>query len=76
MNYERGEIYGIASTPERFKMRALGARTPIQGLLLTGQDVASLGVIGALFGGVICASVALGRNLLSVVKRQRLESGE
>jgi len=65
MNYEKGEIYGIGSTPARFRMRALGARTPIRNLYLTGQDVASLGVVGALFGGVISASVALGKNLLS-----------
>ena len=69
MNYGHGEIYGIAPTPERFMMRGLGARTPVRGLYLTGQDVASLGVVGALFGGVISASAALGKNLLSVVTR-------
>ncbi len=31
MNYGHGEIYGIASTPERFQMRELGARTPVRG---------------------------------------------
>jgi all-trans-retinol 13,14-reductase len=76
MNYEHGEIYGITSTPERFALRELGARTPIPGLYLTGQDVASLGVVGALFGGVICASAALGRNLIPVAKRRRVESFE
>jgi all-trans-retinol 13,14-reductase len=69
MNYGQGEIYGIASTPERFAMRALGARTPIRGLYLTGQDVSGLGVVGALFGGVISASAALGKNLLSAVSK-------
>ena len=73
MNYERGEIYGITSTPGRFLFRELGARTPVRGLFLTGQDVASLGVVGALFGGVISASAALGRNLISVAKRERFE---
>lgn len=68
MNYGRGEIYGFAATPERYAMRGLGARTPIAGLYLTGQDVASLGVVGALYGGVISASAALGRNLVSVVQ--------
>jgi all-trans-retinol 13,14-reductase len=72
MNYRHGEIYGIASTPGRFQMRQLGARRPIRGLYLTGQDVASLGVAGALFGGVICASAATGRNLLSVVSKPRV----
>ena len=65
MNYEKGEIYGIGSTPARFRMRALGARTPIRNLYLTGQDVASLGVVGALFGGAVSASAVLGKNLLS-----------
>src|SRR6516165_11634848 len=69
MNYGHGEIYGVASTPERFGIRGLGARTPIRGLYLTGQDVSSLGVVGALFGGVISASAALGKNLLSVVAK-------
>jgi all-trans-retinol 13,14-reductase len=69
MNYGSGEIYGIAATPERFAARALGARTPIHGLYLTGQDVASLGVVGALFGGVISASAALGKNLMSAVTK-------
>jgi all-trans-retinol 13,14-reductase len=69
MNYRHGEIYGIASTPERFQMRELGARTPIRGLYLTGQDVASLGVVGALYGGVIAASAAAGKNFFSVVSR-------
>ena len=67
MNYGSGEIYGLAPTPQRYALRSLGARTPIRGLYLTGQDVASLGVVGALFGGVISASAALGKNLLSAV---------
>jgi all-trans-retinol 13,14-reductase len=69
MNYEKGEIYGIAATPARYALRALGARTPIRGLYLTGQDVASLGVVGALYGGVISASAALGRNLMGAVHK-------
>jgi all-trans-retinol 13,14-reductase len=69
MNYPHGEIYGIISTPERFAVRGLGARTPIRGLYLTGQDVSSLGVVGALFGGIISASVALGKNLISAMTK-------
>ncbi len=67
MNYEKGEIYGIAATPARYELRGLGARTPIRGLYLTGADVASLGVVGALYGGVMSASAALGRNLMGKV---------
>jgi len=69
MNYGHGEIYGIASTPDRFLMRELGARTPIRGLYLTGQDAAGLGVVGALMGGVISASAATKKNLFSVVSK-------
>jgi phytoene dehydrogenase-like protein len=36
MNYGHGEIYGLASRPERFAIRCLGARTPIRGLYLAG----------------------------------------
>lgn len=71
MNYEHGEIYGLAPTPEHYRLRKLGARTPIGGLYLTGQDVASLGIAGALIGGVISASIATGKNLISVVANPR-----
>ena len=69
MNYGHGEIYGFSATPQRYKMREIGARTPIRGLFLTGQDVATLGVMGALFGGVISASAALGKNLFAAVSK-------
>jgi all-trans-retinol 13,14-reductase len=71
MNYSSGEIYGLAATPERYQLRELGARTPIRGLYLTGQDATSLGVVGALFGGVVSASAALGKNLMGVVTKPR-----
>ena len=69
MNYARGEIYGLRATPARYALRELGARTPIRGLYLTGQDVTTLGVVGALFGGVVCASAVLGKNLFSAVSK-------
>jgi all-trans-retinol 13,14-reductase len=69
MNYGQGEIYGLSATPARYAMRELGARTPIRGLYLTGQDAVSLGVAGALFGGVVSASAALRMNLFPKVMR-------
>lgn len=66
MNYARGETYGLACTPERFRLRCLTPRTPIPNLYLSGQDVAALGVTGAMFGGVLAASAILKRNLMSV----------
>jgi len=72
-NYAQGEIYGLSAVPARFRVAGLGARTPVRNLYMTGADVGSLGVTGALFGGVITASLALGRNLMSIVTRPRAE---
>jgi len=69
MNYARGEAYGLAATPERFQLRSLVPQTSVRNLYLTGQDVTTLGVAGALFGGVVSASAILGRNLMSAVTK-------
>ena len=55
-----GSQYGLPATPEKFRRHWLGARTPVRGLLLTGADVCSLGIIGAMMGGVFAAGAALG----------------
>ncbi len=63
-NYDRGEIYGLDHSPERFLQRDLRPRTAIKGLFLTGQDIATCGVASALVAGYLSASAVLGRNLL------------
>ena len=70
-NHPHGEIYGLAHTPERFEQRWLRPRTPIKGLYLTGADVCSAGVGGALMGGMLCSSAVLGRNVLSTVMQRK-----
>ncbi len=55
--HERGAVYGLDTTPARFASRALDIRTPVPGLLLTGQDVVTPGVAGALMGGILSAAV-------------------
>lgn len=50
-----GSIYGLESTPERFRCRWLRARTPVPGLLLAGVDVCGPGVMGGALGGVLAA---------------------
>jgi all-trans-retinol 13,14-reductase len=72
MNYEHGEAYGLAASPERFISRSLTPHTSVAGLYLTGQDVAMLGVAGALFGGVVTASAVLGKNLAGRIKERTL----
>ena len=63
--YRRGELYGIDHTPQRFDQDFLQPATPIPGLYLTGQDIVSCGVAGAMFGGVLTATTVLGGNLLA-----------
>lgn len=51
-----GAMYGLACTPARLLDPALHVRTPVPGLLLAGQDVASLGIEGAAMGGFMAAA--------------------
>ena len=63
VNYEHGEIYGLDHTPERFDASFLRARTPVKKLFLTGQDLVTCGVGGALASGMLTASAILGKDL-------------
>jgi all-trans-retinol 13,14-reductase len=53
---EEGAIYGLEPTPDRFSCRALRPRTPVKGLYLSGSDVGTLGVVGAMIGGIFTAA--------------------
>jgi all-trans-retinol 13,14-reductase len=66
-NYKNGEIYGLEHTPHRFKQNWLRPKTPIKNLFLTGQDIATAGVGGALISGVLTSSAILKRNLLKEI---------
>lgn len=70
-NYQYGELYGIDHTPGRFRQHFLRPETPIRGLYMTGQDVCTAGVGGALFGAVLAASSILKRNVLSLIHKNR-----
>jgi len=54
--HEKGGFYGIETTPRRMLSDALNARTPIPGLFLSGQDVMTPGIAGALAGGLFSAA--------------------
>jgi all-trans-retinol 13,14-reductase len=62
--YGHGEIYGLDHTPSRYRL-PIGPRTGVPGLWLTGQDVCTAGVAGALMGGVLTASGLLRKFALS-----------
>lgn len=64
-NYEFGEVYGLDSGVERFNQKFLRPRTPVKNLYLTGQDVVSVGIGGAIASGLLTASVVTGKNLMT-----------
>ena len=64
----RGSIYGIEPTPERFANPHLRPRSPVPNLLLAGSDVATVGVIGAMMGGVLAAASAEPRRALALLR--------
>lgn len=54
--HRKGAFYGLDVTPARVMCDALRAKTPVPGLFLAGQDVASPGIPGALWGGLLAAA--------------------
>ncbi len=67
--HARGEIYGLDSSPARYRL-PLHAKTAVPGLFLTGADLASPGVGGAAFGGVMTAAALLGSRVMWELMRR------
>ncbi len=67
VNYEKGEIYGIDHSPQRFQQDFLRPHTPIKNFYLTGQDIVTAGVGAALFSGLLTAAAITQKNLLKKV---------
>lgn len=70
VKYRHGEIYGIAHTPERFEKKFLNANTPVANLYLTGQDIVTAGIGGALFAGILTASAITNKNMVKKILKQ------
>ena len=66
-NSGKGEIYVLSHDPIRFKNKFLKPRTNLKNLFLTGQDIATAGVSGALVGGILTASTILNRNVIKEI---------
>lgn len=64
VNYAAGEIYGLDHSPSRFRQNFLKPKTPIKNFYLTGQDIVTAGVGGALFSGVLTSTAMTGKNVL------------
>ena len=69
LNASEGESYGLDMNFYRLtKAIDLKPRTNIEGLYLTGQDICTLGVTGAMMGGVLTANVVAGYdNMIDIV---------
>ncbi len=67
INYDKGEIYGLDHTPSRFRQKFLKPRTPIKNFYLTGQDIVTAGVAGALFSGVLTAGAMTGKKVINKI---------
>jgi all-trans-retinol 13,14-reductase len=67
VNYDHGEIYGLEHTPARFENKFLRPHTGIKNFYLSGQDISTAGVIGAMAGGMLTASAILNKNLFKKI---------
>lgn len=68
--YKKGEAYGLAHNKARFQQDWLKPKTAVPGLYLTGQDVISCGVVGALMAGMVTAMSVVGiRGAGSLMKK-------
>lgn len=68
--WPRGELYGLDHDPARLQQDWLRPQTRIPGLWLTGQDIMSCGVSGAMMGGMAAATAIAGmRRMQPLMKR-------
>ena len=68
--YQYGELYGLDHDSVRLQQNWLGPRTRFKGLWLTGQDVLTCGVTGAMMAGLLTTSAVIGmRKSASLLKR-------
>ncbi|MGJ8670747.1 MAG: phytoene desaturase family protein [Oceanococcus sp.] len=65
---DRGEIYGLDHAADRFKQDWLHSITPVKGLYMTGQDVVTAGVGGALLAGLLTTAAMQGWQYNQVFK--------
>ena len=75
VNWNKGMYNGIPAVPERYKMKFLTPKTPVKNFYMTGCDVSSLGILGAMMGGIAAASLQLGSlgffKIISTAKKEK-----
>lgn len=65
----RGEIYGLDHFVDRFKQPFLHTETPVKNFYMTGADVMTAGVGGALMAGMMTAMRMLGLRKMGDIKK-------
>ena len=68
-NYQKGEMYGIDHSPNRFRQRWLRPKSMIGNLYYTGQDITTVGVSSALFSGLLTASSVMKKDLSKMLRK-------
>jgi len=68
--YQKGELYGLAHTPERMQQKWLRPKTSIPGLWLTGQDILTCGVTGAMMAGMLTTASIVGMRKMSPLMKR------
>ncbi len=68
--YHQGELYGLAHTSERMQQDWLRPKTRIPGLWLTGQDVLTCGVTGAMMAGMLTTMSLVGPRKMAPLMKQ------
>jgi all-trans-retinol 13,14-reductase len=58
--YKKGELYGLDHDATRLQQTWLGPRTRFKGLWLSGQDVLTCGVTGAMMAGLLTTTSIVG----------------
>ena len=68
--YQRGELYGLSHDTSRLQQDWLTPKTRIEGLWLTGQDILTCGVTGAMMAGLMTTTAMVGmRRMGPLMKR-------
>jgi len=68
--YRNGELYGLSHTPERMQQDWLRPKTSIPGLWLSGQDILTCGVTGAMMAGVLTVTSIVGMRKISPLMKR------
>jgi all-trans-retinol 13,14-reductase len=73
--YQRGELYGLAHTGQRLEQDWLRPQTTIPGLWMTGQDILTCGVTGAMMSGLITTMSMVGTRRMTPLMKRIYSSG-